>query len=159
MTGSKGEPDVVSALRRLAQDVDVPAHDPEAERALLAAFDAAWERNRIRTTVRRPRVRPAATAALLALAATIAFVMVYRPARVSTPAPSPPLAMTDFVVWPGAGELPAFESGHLLRMEMPASALPSLGLVPPSSQAAVVHADVLVGQDGFPRAVRLSPDF
>ncbi|HEV2984385.1 MAG TPA: hypothetical protein VGX46_08355, partial [Vicinamibacterales bacterium] len=116
MTGSKGEPDVVSALRRLAQDVDVPAHDPEAERALLAAFDAAWERNRIRTPVRWPWVRPAATAALLALAATIAFVMVYRPARVSTPAPSPPLAMTDFVVWPGAGELPAFESGHLLRM-------------------------------------------
>jgi uncharacterized SAM-binding protein YcdF (DUF218 family) len=104
-------------------------------------------------------VRPAAAAALLALAATIAFVTVYRPARVSTPAPSPPLAMTDFVVWPGAGELPAFESGHLLRMEMPASALPSLGLVPPSSHASIVHADVLVGQDGFPRAVRLSPDF
>jgi hypothetical protein len=159
VTAPAGEQAVVSALRRLAQDTDVPPADPQAERALLQAFDAAWEQKR---TLARPRFsRPAAVAALLALAATLAWMIASRSARAPAPAPSAvvPLATTEFVIWPGAAELPRFESGHLMRMELPVSALPSLGLVPPSSRAAVVQADVLVGQDGFPRAVRLSPDF
>ena len=150
---------MVSALRRLAQDTSVPPADPQAERVLLEAFDAAWEQKR--RPARRRFSRPAAAAALLALAATIAWMIASRPARAPAPPPSAavPLATTEFVIWPGAAELPRFESGHLMRMELPVSALPSLGLVPPSSRAAVVQADVLVGQDGFPRAVRLSPDF
>ena len=159
MTGPTGEHAVVEALRRLAQDTDVPAADPQAELALLEAFDAAWEQKRASTRPRFPR--PAAVAALLALAATMAWMIAGRSTGVPAPTPSAavPLATTEFVIWPGAAELPRFESGHLLRMELPVSALPSLGLVPPSSRAAVVQADVLVGQDGFPRAVRLSPDF
>lgn len=159
MTGPTGEHAVVSALRLLAQDTDVPAGESQAERALLEAFDAAWERKR--APARRRLSRPAAAAALLALAATIVWMIATRSAHAPAPAPSAviPLATTEFVIWPGAAELPRFESGHLLRMELPVSALPSLGLVPPSSRAAVVQADVLVGQDGFPRAVRLSPDF
>ena len=159
MTGPTGEHAVVEALRRLAQDTDVPAADPQAERALLEAFDAAWERKRAPA---RPRFwRPAAAAALLALAATMVWTFASRPARGPglTPSAAVPLATTEFVIWPGAAELPRFESGHLVQMELPVSALPSLGLVAPSSRAAVVQADVLVGQDGFPRAVRLSPDF
>jgi hypothetical protein len=157
VTNPIGEQAVVSALRRLAQDTQVPAADPQAERALLEAFDAAWERAPARPWFSRP----AAAAALLALAATIAWLIASRPARTPAEAPSAagPLATTEFVIWPGAAELPRFESGHLMRMELPVSALPSLGLVPPASPAAVVQADVLVGQDGFPRAVRLSPDF
>ena len=47
-----------------------------------------------------------------------------------------------------------------MRMELPVSALPSLGLAPPASPAAVVQADVLVGQDGFPEGrAAASPDF
>jgi hypothetical protein len=159
VTGPAGEQAVVNALRRLAQETHVPPADPQAERVLLEAFDAAWQQKR--TSTRRRFSRPAAAAALLALAATIAWMMAGRPARAPAPAPSAavPLATTEFVIWPGAAELPRFESGHLLRMELPVSALPSLGLTPPSSPAAVVQADVLVGQDGFPRAVRLSPDF
>ena len=42
-----------------------------------------------------------------------------------------------------------------MRMDMPASILVSLGLVLSSSQTDVVHTDVLVGQGGYPRAVRL----
>jgi hypothetical protein len=157
MTSPTGDQAVVSALRRLAQDAEVPAADPQAERALLEAFDAAWQQKRAPA---RPRFRrPAAAAALLALAATIAWMIASRPARAPAPSVAVPLATTEFVIWPGAAELPRFESGHLMRMELPVSALPSLGLVPPASRAAVVQADVLVGQDGFPRAVRLSPDF
>jgi hypothetical protein len=159
VTSPTGEQAVVSALRRLAQDTEVPAADPQAERALLEAFDAAWEQTR--APARSRFSRPSAVAALLALAATLAWMIATRSARAPAPAPAAavPLATTEFVIWPGAAELPRFESGHLMRMELPVSALPSLGLVPPASRAAVVQADVLVGQDGFPRAVRLSPDF
>jgi hypothetical protein len=150
--------DLREALRRLAQDSDIPPAAPDAERALLDAFDAAWERKRAR--VRFTSWRPAAVGALLAVAATLVFVIANRSPHVPTNAPAvAPLATTEFVLWPGASELPRFESGHLMRMELPVSALPALGLTPPSSRASVVQADVLVGQDGFPRAVRLSPDF
>jgi hypothetical protein len=193
------EQSLVAALRRLARDTEVPPPDPGTERALLAAFDAAWEQRR-HVPVRSPSYWPAA-AALLALAATIAWMVAPRPARVpprtpdvtarltgrgGTAAPStapsirpkppavvrsvvrphrppdhaPPLASrgtTEFIVWPGAAELPTFESGHLVRVDMPARIVLSLGLVPPASQTAVIRADVLVGQDGLPRAVRLAP--
>jgi len=149
--------DLREALRRLAHDSDIPPAPPNAERELLAAFDAAWERKR--TRVRFRSWRPAA-AALLAVAATLMFVIANRLQHAPTNAPAvAPLATTEFVLWPGASELPRFESGHLMRMELPVSALPALGLTPPSSRASVVQADVLVGQDGFPRAVRVSPDF
>jgi hypothetical protein len=44
-----------------------------------------------------------------------------------------------------------------MRMNLPASMALSLGLNLPASQNGVVTADVLVGQDGFARAVRLAP--
>jgi len=151
--------DLAEDLRGLAQSTLVPPSDPDRERALLEAFDAAWERKRSVPPV--ARWRPAAAAALVALAATVAWIVASR----SGPAPAParpsvvPLSTTEFVIWPGAAELPRFESGHLMRISVPVSALPSLGLVPPASHAPVVQADVLIGQDGLPRAVRLSPGF
>jgi hypothetical protein len=67
-----------------------------------------------------------------------------------------PAAPAEFVVWPGAADLPTFESGQLMRMDLPAAVVASLGLKP-SSASSVVQADVLVGQDGYARAVRLVP--
>lgn len=72
---------------------------------------------------------------------------------------SPPADVVEFVAWPGAVALPSLESGELVRTELPASVIPLLGL-----QGAVragrtaVPADVIVGQDGRPRAVRLVSD-
>jgi hypothetical protein len=68
------------------------------------------------------------------------------------------LAQSDaaFVSWPGASALPAFESGELMRVEFSTSVALSLGLTP-RVRAARVQADVLVGQDGYVRAVRLAP--
>ena len=154
----RGRDDLAAALRQLAQSAEVPPLDPDRERALLEAFDAAQQERRA-SAVRSGGWRPAAAAALLALAATMAWVIVGRFARLPAAPVVAPLATTEFVLWPGAAELPTFESGHLMRMEVPVSALPSLGLVPPATHAAMVQADVLVGQDGLPRAVRLSPDF
>ena len=61
----------------------------------------------------------------------------------------------EFVLVPGAAALPARESGSLVRMDVPVSMLPSLGLTPPAGSGATVKADVIVGQDGLTRAVRL----
>ena len=64
-------------------------------------------------------------------------------------------AAADFVLWPGAAAWPPFESGELVRVTLPLDALPALGVAPPAAADAVVQADVLVGQDGFARAIRL----
>ena len=154
----RGRVDLVSALRRLAQSAEVPPLDPVRERALLEAFDVA-KQQKCAPAARAGVWRPATAAALLALAATMAWIIVGRSGRPAAAPAVSPLTTTEFVLWPGAAELPTFESGHLMRIEVPVSALPSLGLVPPATHAAVVQADVLVGQDGLPRAVRLSPDF
>ena len=65
-------------------------------------------------------------------------------------------ADSEFVAWPGAAALPRFESGQLVRTELPASVLPLLGISPADIPASGrVTADVLYGQDGLERAVRL----
>jgi hypothetical protein len=61
----------------------------------------------------------------------------------------------QFVTLPTAIGLPALESGRIVRVELPTAMLPAYGLdVSPDSGAGMVEADVLVGQDGQPRAIR-----
>jgi hypothetical protein len=57
---------------------------------------------------------------------------------------------------PGASTLPAFESARILRTEMPVEALPAYGveIVPDAARRRIV-LDLLVGQDGFARGVRV----
>jgi len=62
----------------------------------------------------------------------------------------------EFVRIPSAIGLPDLESGTVLRMELPLTALPEYGLqIAPDATRTSVEADVLVGQDGQPRAIRL----
>jgi len=75
--------------------------------------------------------------------------------RSAASAPPPTQAVGEFVVWPGAIDLPRFESGRLLRVAMPAAVAESLG-VRPVPASGIVQTDVLVGQDGYARAVRLA---
>jgi hypothetical protein len=72
--------------------------------------------------------------------------------------PSHPVALGEFVPWPGARDLPPLESGELLRVNLPVSMLPALGMMPPATHGTSVKADVIVGQDGLARAVRLVSD-
>jgi len=66
---------------------------------------------------------------------------------------------SEFIAWPGAATLPAMESGELVRTELPTSVLGLLGLESKGPLSArTVVADVLVGQDGQARAVRLVED-
>ncbi len=77
--------------------------------------------------------------------------------RGSRPVTRPAAAAdVEFVAWPGARALPPFESGELIRTELPVAVLPLLGLRSDGAgRGATVTADVIVGQDRLPRAVRL----
>ena len=63
---------------------------------------------------------------------------------------------SGFVALPGTAELPQFESGTIVRVELPVASLPAYGVdISPAANDRPVEADVLVGQDGQPRAIRL----
>src|SRR5262245_6352078 len=144
------EQDLAKTLKRLNDELVVPPADASREAALLAAFDAA---PRFRSSGRAKwwMVGLAAAAALLIVAA------LPTPARKVPPAPAPSHAdvTTEFVIVPGAAGLPRMESGTLVRMDLPVSILPALGVTPPAAGPATVKADVVIGQDGLTRAVRL----
>jgi hypothetical protein len=149
MTNERHDMPIEDALARLRETASVPQADPGRERALLEAFDAHHA---------RPRPRRAtwvwtAAAASLALAIGLGRLGVSDAPQVETPDVSVDLA--GFVPWPGAFALPPLESGELRRVDLPRAALPALGLTAPASAAAVVPADVVIGQDGLARAVRL----
>ena len=163
--------DLALALRRLADAVDVPPIDPAREAALMAAFDAAAAQAPARRTRRSIDWGMAglATAAALLIAVGLAPVragrhgaplegntVLHKPLSSSLRGvPLEPVLPNEFVIVPGAAALPPMESGELVRMDLPVALLPSLGVVPPPNSVARVKADLIVGQDGLPRAVRL----
>ena len=153
------------ALRRLDEVSVVPPPEPAREAALMAAFDAhrlaplAQGRRRVET---QGRWDYWGMAGLAAAAAVLIAIGIGSPPR--SPATSPALSErseskgpppSEFVMVPGAMALPEIESGSLVRIDLPVSALPALGVMPPSGAVARVKADLILGQDGLPRAVRL----
>ena len=98
-------------------------------------------------------------------ARTTAAKVSYRPAADRYPsgltAPAPPAeaadeeVMTEFIPLMSGGQLATGEAAHLMRVEVPRTALASFGLpVNADSPAGRVKADVLVGEDGIARAIR-----
>jgi hypothetical protein len=77
-----------------------------------------------------------------------------RPARRREPEePSPAI----FVPLPGAAGLPRFESGSIVRVDLPLSSLAAYGVdISAAGGTGPVPTDVLVGQDGEARAIRLA---
>jgi hypothetical protein len=62
---------------------------------------------------------------------------------------------TEFIPLVHAGPYAQAEEGHLVRVELPRSALASFGLpVNAEAPGGRVKADVLMGQDGVARAIR-----
>ncbi len=79
-----------------------------------------------------------------------------RSAPVNRVVASADAADNEFVTLPAAQQLPRFESGMVVRVELPASSLPAYGFpIMPDAARTPITADVLVGQDGQPRAIRL----
>jgi hypothetical protein len=152
MTAERREIQIDEALARLRATTDVPPVDAESERALLAAFDAHWAQPR--RVIRRTTWVWTAAAASMALALGLGRIVVNDTTSIDTSMPER-ASLADFVPWPGADALPPLESGELLRIDLPRAALPALGLSAPPSTAIVVAADIVIGQDGLARAVRL----
>ena len=153
MKTPRHQQEIDDGLARLRQHTVVPPIDPEHEQALLAAFDAHWARPRSRSR-RTARVWTAAAAAMT-LTLGIGRIAVTQMPRPETPDDTADFA--GFVPWPGASALPPLESGELRRIELPRAALSALGLSAPLSAAHVVVAEIVIGQDGLARAVRLVP--
>ena len=131
--------------------LDVPPIDPERERALLAAFDAHWAKPRQRSS----RWSLGTAAALAAAILGLNWLVVLNTPRGDSVTVESASEVSGFVPWPGAEAWPPFESGSLVRVDLPVSALIALGLPLPSSTVSVVQAEIVVGQDGFARAVRV----
>lgn len=155
--GNVDDRDLALALRRLDDAVVVPEVDPVRAAALMAAFDAAQATRR-----GNPRSRGRQYWGMAGLAAAAAVMIVvalspgHKPSASSVRSvhsdPQPP---NEFVMLPGTAGLPSLESGSLVRMDLPVSVLPSMGVAPPQGHATAVKADVIIGQDGVARAVRL----
>ena len=171
------EEELTAALKAMAgaEPPSMRARAIEAE--LLKAFDAQRAASATQPAAHRPgparqRVRAwLAAAAVLVLAVAAWQVAVRRPMPESATAglvparpasgPGPELAPqagnqeTAFVALPSAIGLPALESGRIVRVALPAAELPSYGfIVEPRPVGGAIEADVLVGQDGQPRAIR-----
>jgi hypothetical protein len=80
-----------------------------------------------------------------------------RPARVNRSRRSPRvIEPVGFVSLPEAAELPAFESGEIVRVQLALETLPRYGVpIVPDAAKNPIDAELLVAQDGRPRAIRL----
>ena len=68
-------------------------------------------------------------------------------------------SLTGFIAMPLASALPQMESASVVRVTLPVAALPSYGIaIMPDMTQELVQADLLVAQDGHPRAIRLVED-
>jgi hypothetical protein len=135
-------------LRALAAATTVPSHDAMEHQLLRALTDAQ--------PARPPRARRSLAAwwpaaALLLLSTGLLWPL----AR--TPRFLPEQGDDEFVALPTAASLPELESGRIVRVELPVSALPAYGLAIIADTRGAIEADLLVGQDGVPRAIRLAP--
>jgi hypothetical protein len=67
--------------------------------------------------------------------------------------PEPHEVVTDF--FPLMNPAPSFGRGQMLRVQLPAAAMQTVGLpVREEHLDDLVQADVLVGEEGMPRAIR-----
>jgi hypothetical protein len=101
-------------------------------------------------------------AAVAALIATAASIQIWRFGagvtvnKVMQTNPSLTAGPAGFVALPGAAGLPDFESGAIVRVELTLASLPAYGVdISRAARNQPVEADLLVGQDGQPRAIRL----
>lgn len=143
-------------LRALADSAGGQGASPHVEPAVLAAMAEARGEG---PAPARPGLR---AGGWFSLAAAAALVMAsvsgaWLASRAGRPGP-PPIEPAGFFEIPGASALPPMESGSIIRIALPVGALPQYGLAIPGDAVGQVDADLLVAQDGVPRAIRLVRD-
>ena len=168
---------VAEALRALSQHDASREASPQVEAQLRVRFQSrmrrsAWRRAAVWattavaaaamvaffvTTNRKPPapapVREVARQAVAVQPGAVPAAAVKTAKRMRKPVTRPQEVVTDF--FPLMDPAPPFERGQLLRVELPASAMQMVGLpVREDRLADSVQADVLVGEEGLPRAIR-----
>jgi hypothetical protein len=141
---------LAAGLRALAESTRHTGSSPRVKAAVLAGMAG---RSRRGTAAGRWFTFAAAAALVLA---SVSGAWLARNAR----RPGPMLIHpAGFVEIPGASALPPIESGAIIRIALPVGALPQYGLaIPVDANGGEVDADLLVAQDGVPRAIRLVQD-
>ena len=141
---------LAEGLRALADRTKTASASPSIERAVIAEMVAR----------RAPDATPlrfVALAAGLLLAVSIAAWSVRSDVPVADDARL--IAPGGFVELPNVGALPEIESASIVRVSLPPSALPQYGMsIVGGMTGAAVEAELLVAQDGQPRAIRLVTD-
>ncbi len=135
------------AMGRLAAELEEAEAPPGIESAVLAEFDRVKRRGRSRYWI----------AAIGAAAAAVAVVVMTLHRQPAADA-APPIAQVEqpFVPIPYVLPPAPYERVEIVRMRVPVAALIAAGLpMRTDDPAGQAEADVLVGQDGRPRAVRL----
>ena len=167
---------VVQSLQALADHDRSREVPPLVEARLRAAFRARKLRRVVRRVAARlalGAVAAAGVAAALLLAPRVAppvmpEIAVAPPApppievrhslpRVPVNPPRPVQPPREFVTefFPLMEPAPPFERGQILRVNVPAAAMRTVGLpVREENLADRIEADVLVGEEGIPRAIR-----
>lgn len=164
---------VVEALRALSEHDASREASAEVETRLRAQFQSrkrrgAWRRAAVWATAaaaagmvvffvgenRRPSApAPEVVRQVVAVQPEAAPAARETAKRVPRSVARPQEVVTDF--FPLMDPAPPFERGQLLRVELPASAMQMVGLpVREDRLADPVQAEVLVGEEGLPRAIR-----
>jgi len=141
---------LAAGLRALAESTRDATASPRVENALLTeARRVRAERDTRR--VSSPGWFPLAAALLLSVGGALWGLRdsaLARRGAVIHPA--------GFVTLPSAYGLPDMESASIIRIQVPLSALPAYGLqIAPDAATDSIEAELLVAQDGQPRAIRL----
>jgi hypothetical protein len=97
----------------------------------------------------------------LAACVFLGALLIHRAAPLSEPAEAPyRISAEPFVQIPYVAPLAPYERTEVMRMDVPVAALIAAGFeVHVADPAAIIRADVLVGQDGRPHAIRLISGF
>ena len=136
------DPQLESALRNLAARIAAIEPPKEMEAAVMAEFD--------RTRSRR-RGRVLAICGALA-ASLLAGFLLLRPAPVAAPQA---LESQAFYPIPYTSPLDPYERVLVVQQQVPVAELIAAGFrMPAADPQSTVRADVMVSQDGRPRAIR-----
>jgi hypothetical protein len=149
--------DMLERLRELADATRSLEASPELEHRLLQSFADSTERP---TVALRVSWIPATAFSFALLLATSALVlqtlrMPSRERAVSSSVVKSDL-LEGFMPVPGASALPRLESASIVRYELPLTTLRAYGveIIPEPNQSSI-DADLLIGQDGYARAIRV----
>lgn len=146
--------DLMAGLKALADATRHASASPGVEEAVLARMAVASEPHSPGFDAPRPPTFAGFAALAAGIVVMVAGAMwIASSGRHDVEIPRPPLA--GFVEVPYASALPQMESASIVEVMLPVSALPTYGVAIVPEMSGVVQAELLVAQDGHPRAIRL----